>query len=126
MDLFDIKSIFFSFAGYDVSYLEFLGLVTGLIAVTLSSFAHVWSWPLGIVNVTLSFFLFYQVQLYPDMFLQVFFFVTNLIGWWRWLNPAKGEEDKQAELKVSWMDRRQLILITGIGIIGTILFGLFA
>lgn len=126
MNFFDIKNIFFNPLGYPLSYLELFGTVSGIIAVWLSARANVWSWPLGIVNVTLSFFLFYQVQLYPDMFLQVFFFVTNLIGWWRWLNPRKGEEDKKEELKVSWMDRRQLILITGVGLFGTIAFGLFA
>lgn len=126
MDFFDIKNIFFSPLGYPLSYLEFFGTITGIVAVWLSARANVWSWPLGIVNVTLSFFLFYQVQLYPDMFLQVFFFITNLLGWWRWLNPRKGEADMKEELKVSWMDRKQLILITGIGIIGTVAFGLFA
>jgi len=126
MTFFEIDNTFFSLLGYNLSYLEFFGTVFGILAVWLSARANVWSWPLGIVNVTLSFFLFYQVQLYPDMFLQVFFFVTNLIGWWRWLNPQKGEEDRNAELKVSWMDRKQLILITGIGILGTILFGLLA
>lgn len=126
MTFFDIKNIFFTVLGYPLSYLEFFGVITGIIAVWLSARANVWSWPLGIVNVTLSFFLFFQVQLYPDMFLQIFFFVTNLIGWWRWLNPQKGEEDVKRELKVSWMDRKQLIVITGIGILGTIAFGLLA
>lgn len=126
MNIFDIQNTFFKILGYELSYLEFFGTVSGIIAVWLSARANVWSWPLGIVNVTLSFFLFYQVQLYPDMFLQIFFFVTNLIGWWRWLHPQRGEEDMKAELKVSWMNRKQLILITGIGILGTIAFGLFA
>lgn len=126
MSFFDIENIFFRVLGYPLSYLEFFGVISGIIAVWLSARANVWSWPLGIVNVTLSFFLFFQVQLYPDMFLQIFFFITNLIGWWRWLNPQKGEEDKKKELRVSWMDRKQLVLITGIGIIGTIAFGFLA
>ena len=126
MTIFDINNTFFSILGYKLSYLEFFGTVSGIIAVWLSARANVWSWPLGLINVTLLFFLFYQVQLYPDMFLQIFFFITNLIGWWRWLNPGKGEEDKKHELKVSWMNRKQLVWITGIGISGTIAFGLFA
>lgn len=126
MDFFEIGNVFFSLGGYDVSYLEFFGLVFGLVAVLLSSFAHVWSWPVGIVNVVLSFFLFYQVQLYPDMFLQIFFFVTNLIGWWRWLHPARGEEDRKNELKVSFMSRRSLIQLLVIAFSGTILMGMFS
>ncbi|MEJ0031700.1 MAG: nicotinamide riboside transporter PnuC [Bacteroidota bacterium] len=85
-----------------MSYLELFGLITGTIAVILSAYANLWSWIIGIVNVILSFFLFYQVQLYPDMFLQVFFFVTNILGWWRWANPGEGEADLHKELKVSW------------------------
>jgi len=123
---FSISNTFFEIWGYALSYLEFFGTVSGIIAVWLAARTNVWSWPLGLVNVTLSFFLFFQVQLYPDMFLQIFFFITNLIGWWRWLNPAKGEEDRKNELKVSWMNRKQLIVITGIGIMGTIAFGLLA
>jgi nicotinamide mononucleotide transporter len=122
----DIDKIFFHAWGYPVSFLEFFGLISGIIAVALSSLANVWSWPIGIINVTLSFFLFYQVQLYPDMFLQVFFFVTNVIGWWRWTHPKKFEEDRKHELKVTSCSPRDLIVIISVGLTGTIAMGLFA
>jgi nicotinamide mononucleotide transporter len=126
MDFFDIENILFSIAGYNVSYLEFVGLVFGLVAVMLSATANVWSWPLGIVNVVLSFFLFFQVQLYPDMFLQVFFFVTNILGWWRWLHPKAGEEDRRNQLKVSYLSRSGIAILILAGIGGTWLVGKFA
>jgi nicotinamide mononucleotide transporter len=109
-----------------MSYLEFFGTVAGAIAVWLSAKANIWSWPIGLINVTLFFFLFFQVQLYPDMFLQVFFFVTNLMGWWRWKNPEKSEEDRKHELKVSHMSRRWIVLFAALGLIGTFLFGSLA
>jgi nicotinamide mononucleotide transporter len=126
LSFFDIENIFFKLLGYSLSYLEFFGVISGIIAVWLSAKANIWSWPIGLINVTLSFFLFFQVQLYPDMFLQIFFFITNIIGWWRWKNPRKGEEDLKAELKISWMKPAQLLVLTGVGLIGTVLFGLFA
>src|SRR6266496_1528445 len=103
IELFSIDKIFFTVLGYQMSYLEFFGTVAGAVAIWFSAKANIWSWPLGIINVILFFFLFYQVQLYPDMFLQLFFFVTNLIGWWRWANPKQGEENKKHELKVTMM-----------------------
>lgn len=109
-----------------MSYLEFFGTFAGAIAVWLSAKANVLGWPIGIINVTLFFFLFFQVQLYPDMFLQAFFFVTNLIGWWRWKHPKTGEEDVKQELKVSYMPLKQMLMFTGVGIAGTFLFGSFA
>jgi nicotinamide mononucleotide transporter len=126
MSFFNIDNIFFEVWGYPMSYLEFFGTIAGGIAVWLSAKANIWSWPIGIVNVVLFFFLFYQVQLYPDMFLQVFFLVTNLIGWWRWANPKPGEEDRKKELRVSFMRWQQFALLSVTGLIGTYLVGTFA
>jgi nicotinamide mononucleotide transporter len=126
MSFFYIDNILFSFSGYNVSYLEFFGLISGLIAIILSSTANVWNWPIGIVNVVLSFFLFYQVQLYPDMFLQIFFLVTNILGWWRWLNPKPGEEDRKNELRVSYLKPSGIITLAAVGIGGTFIAGAFA
>ena len=123
---FDIDQIFFTLFNYSMSYLEFFGTIAGAIAVWLSARANIWSWPIGIINVVLLFFLFFQVQLYPDMFLQVFFFVTNLMGWWRWAHPRLGEENKNNELKVSFTPIRQLLILSGLGLAGTFLFGMLA
>jgi nicotinamide mononucleotide transporter len=125
-DFFSIDKIFFTVLGYQMSYLEFFGVLFGIVAVTLSAKANIWSWPIGVVNVILAFFFYYQVQLYPDMLLQVFFLATNLIGWWRWGNPKAEEEDKKRELKVSRMKMNQFIFISSIGLSGTILFGFMA
>ncbi|HNP22685.1 MAG TPA: nicotinamide riboside transporter PnuC [Panacibacter sp.] len=125
-EFFDVNNAFFSLLGYSMSYIEFTGVVFGLIAVWLSAKAHILSWPIGIVNVVLAAILYFQVQLYPDMFLQVFFFVTNIIGWWRWANPKPGEADKEKELKVSYMKKNQLLLAAVIAIAGTFLLGQFA
>jgi nicotinamide mononucleotide transporter len=126
MKMFDIDKIFFVILGYPMSYIEFIGTVAGFIAVWLSAKANVLSWPIGILNVVLFFFLFYQVQLYPDMMLQVFFFVTNVIGWWRWKNPLIEEEDKKGELKISRVQLRQFVLLLFAGIAGTFALGYFA
>ncbi len=126
MSFFDHRSIFFSFLGYPMSYLEFFGTIAGGVAVWLSAKGNIWSWSIGIANVVLFFFLFYQIQLYPDMFLQVFFFITNLIGWWRWAHPRPGEEDRKRELRVSWMKSRDLMILGIVVLFGSIGFGLFA
>ncbi len=126
MNFFSHQSIFFTALGYQMSYLEFFGTVAGAVAVFLSAKANVWSWPIGIINVVLFFFLFYQSQLYPDMFLQVFFFITNLMGWWRWTNPRKEEEDKRHQLRISSMPQKSWTYFLLIGLGGTIIFGLVA
>lgn len=126
MKFFDIQHIFFEFLDYKFSYLEFFAVIAGLVAVALSAKAHLWSWPIGIVNVFLSAFFYYQIQLYPDMFLMGFYFVTNIIGWWRWANPKPGEEDRHKELKVSFMKLKQFLLLCLVGVVGTIVVGSLA
>ena len=123
MSWLDIERIFFTIMGYPMSYVEFFGTVAGLLAVWLSARGHVISWPIGIINVVLLFFLFYQIRLYPDMLLQVFFLVTNLAGWWRWKNPESFESDRKNELRVSLLNRQEKIASILITVSGSLLLG---
>lgn len=126
MQFFDINNIFFEALGYKMSYLEFWATVTGGIAVWLSARENVWSWIIGLVNVVLAFVLFYQIQLYPDMFLQVFFFITNIIGWWQWKFPKANEANLNHELKISQLSVQQWLWLGLGGIFFTVLMGTFA
>jgi nicotinamide mononucleotide transporter len=126
LDFFDIKNIFFTILGYEMSHLEFWATVTGGFAVWLSAKENVWSWITGLVNVVLASIMFYQIQLYPDMFLQGFFFVTNIIGFWMWKFPKAVESNQKNELKITklpiWTSG---ILILG-GLVCTFLLGTFS
>jgi len=126
LSFFDINHTFITVWGYAMSYLEFFGVLTGIAGVWLASIANVWTWPIGIVNVVLSFFLFYQVQLYPDMFLQVFFLVTSIMGWWRWLHPKANEADQKQELKVSNLTGADWLIWLPVTGAATLMMGTFA
>ncbi|PGH40676.1 MAG: nicotinamide mononucleotide transporter [Candidatus Nephrothrix sp. EaCA] len=125
-NFFSHASAFFTVWGYSMSYLEFFGTVTGVLAVWLASRAHIWSWPVGIVSVTLFFCLFYQLQLYPDMFLQVFFFVANIMGWRRWTHPGAREADPRHQLKISLLTKKETIVFLLLTCAGTLVSGMLA
>lgn len=126
LDFFDIKNIFFSVLGYDMSHLEFWATLTGGYAVWLSAKENIWSWVIGLVNVVLASIMFYQIQLYPDMFLQGFFFVTNIIGFWMWKFPKAIEANQKNELKITKLPlKTSLILVVG-GLLCTFLLGTFS
>jgi nicotinamide mononucleotide transporter len=122
----DIKNIFFSFLGYDMSHLEFWATFTGGVAVWLSAKENVWSWILGLFNVILAFLMFFQIQLYPDMFLQVFFFITNLLGFWWWKFPKEGEKNLKNELKISKLTFKMSAILVFIALSFTLGFGLLS
>ncbi|UKJ08411.1 nicotinamide riboside transporter PnuC [Solitalea lacus] len=123
IDFFSIDHIWFTILGYPMSHIEFWGTIAGALAVWLSSKANIWSWPLGLINVVLFFFIFYQIQLYPDMFLQVFFFITNVIGWWTWTHPKPEQSDHRHELKVSYTQAKLLLMLLGLGLGATYAIG---
>jgi len=126
MNLFNINNILFEFLGVKMSYLEFYATITGLVAVILSVLENVWSWMLGLINVVLAFVMFYQIQLYPDMFLQVFFFITNIIGFWQWKFPKELHANLKHELKISKLSLRQFFIYLAGGLVCTYLLGTFA
>lgn len=130
-DFFDIDTIFFTLWNYPMSYLEFFGVLTGSLATWLVARNNVWTWPVAISSVFLFFFLFYQVQLYPDMFLQVFFLITYLMGWWRWTHPRDDERvtksnSQQKTLRITRMTAPQLVTWSTAGVVSTALLGTFA
>ncbi|WP_168122011.1 nicotinamide riboside transporter PnuC [Paenibacillus sp. HB172176] len=65
--------------------LEITATLTGLLCVWLTAREQIWAWPIGLVNVGCFFYMFWEVRLYADMTLQVFFFVLSVYGWIYWL-----------------------------------------
>ncbi len=81
---------------------EIIAVILGLISVYLVTRQNVWCYPLGIVSVFLYIFIFYDVKLYADMGLQVFFIVLQAYGWYEWLYGGEGN----TELNVAWGTKR--------------------
>ncbi len=90
--MFDIA---FQILGYDMSWLEFISTLAGLLAVWLNAREKIINWPIGLFNIAGAFVLFYQSQLYADMFLQIYFFVTGIYGWWLWSKRNKQTNEKE-------------------------------
>jgi len=81
-----------------MTFTEIIAVILGLLSVFLVTRQNVWCYPLGIISVFIYIFIFYEVKLYADMGLQVFFIVLQVYGWYEWLYGG----EKKTELKVSW------------------------
>lgn len=62
--------------------IEIIAVVFSLLCVLLAIKKNVFNWPMGIVAVTAYFILFYNLKLYADMTLQLFFLFQGLYGWY--------------------------------------------
>ncbi len=74
----------FTVLHYTVSYFELISSLTGLLAVFLNARGKIINWFLGIISVVTAAILFYNAQLYADLFLQIYFVATNIYGWYLW------------------------------------------
>ena len=101
----------FTVLNYTVSYFELISTLTGLLAVVLNARGKIINWFLGIISVATAAVLFYNTQLYADLFLQIYFIATNIYGWYLWHQNRK----ENIILDVKYLNSRErLYWIQGI------------
>lgn len=119
MSYFYIDNTFFTLLDYPISYLEFFGTIAGIIAVWLAAKSNILTWPIGLINIGLFFIIFFQVQLYSDMFLQVYFFGISIYGWYNWIY------EKKINIPIKVLELKYILFLT-IGTLGlSLIFGFF-
>ncbi|MCG8156852.1 nicotinamide riboside transporter PnuC [Brenneria goodwinii] len=92
--------------GYDLSWIEAVGTLFGLLCIWLASLEKTINYLFGLINVTLFAVIFFQIQLYASLLLQIFFFAANIYGWYAWTRKTDSHE---MELKIRWLPLSKLI-----------------
>ncbi|MBL6962340.1 MAG: nicotinamide mononucleotide transporter [Bacteroidetes bacterium] len=115
--MFDILEQLYSWIVFN--YIEFIAVIAGIIGVWLTAKQIIWCWPVAIVNVVLSAYIFYGTKLYQDGILQLFYLIMAIYGWYNWKFGGKNK----TELKVSRTSFRTAILLLIIGFISIYVFG---
>lgn len=103
MDFFSVQNILVHIpigaGGYDLSWIEAVGTIAGLLCIGLASLEKISNYFFGLINVTLFGIIFFQIQLYASLLLQVFFFAANIYGWYAW---SRQTSQNEAELKCNF------------------------
>ncbi|MFH1047491.1 MAG: nicotinamide riboside transporter PnuC [Patescibacteria group bacterium] len=124
MEFLSVNTIFFTIAGYPMSYIEFFGTALNLSCVYLVAKNKILNWPIGILAVVLFFILFYEIRLYSDMVEQAYFFVTGFWGWYMWSRRKKTTDTNAAgQLQVSVARRKEIIWSAAVIFVGTVTLG---
>ena len=76
-------------AAASMSVLEILGVLFGTLSVWFSKKENILVYPTGIVSVVIYVYLCYDVELYADMWINMFYFVMSVYGWFNWVRPFK-------------------------------------
>jgi NadR type nicotinamide-nucleotide adenylyltransferase len=126
-NLLSINTIIFTLWGYQMSYIEFVGTIFNLWCVWLAVKNKILTWPVGIVGIVLYIFLFYQIQLYSDLFEQIYFFFASFYGWWLWSSFGKksSANEQQKELKITKTTPKENFIYIFAIFFGTVFVGFF-
>ncbi|KAB7687702.1 nicotinamide riboside transporter PnuC [Plesiomonas shigelloides] len=126
MDFFSINNVMVNIplgeGGYALSWIEAIGTIFGLLCIWFASKEKIINYLFGLINVTLFAAIFFQIQLYASLLLQVFFFVANVYGWYAW---SRQNADNEAVLKIRWLSRSKALTLTGVCVVAIILMSQF-
>jgi nicotinamide mononucleotide transporter len=90
-----------------LQYLEYTGVVLGILNVILAARNNIWCWLAGIISSAIYVYLNWQWHLVYDMLLQLFYVVAGFYGWWQW-----GRHAHKTEMPIiQWSAKQQLPLV---------------
>lgn len=120
--------------GYDVSYLETLGILIGIASAYLGMKRWVWAWPVGISANIILFAVYLgalfgadeRIPLFGQAGRQVFFIITSIYGWWRWTQHRRarqqaGTGDDGAAIVPRWARPGERVAVIAVWAGGTVL-----
>jgi nicotinamide mononucleotide transporter len=94
-----------------MSVLSIIALITGTLGVWLTIKQTIWCWPFALIAVVASIIEFYEVRLFGDMALQIFYFFAGVYGWVYWKQQQKQVfEIKKMNLRLAPL----LIIVTAL------------
>ncbi|MCZ6658238.1 MAG: nicotinamide riboside transporter PnuC [Gammaproteobacteria bacterium] len=105
----------------DMQWLEFIGLVSGLLCVWLLIKENIWTFPIGLVYAVVSVVVMAQANLYADTLLNFYYVVMNGYGWYYW--SYRGTRSTDDTLIVTNMPLRIGGVLTVLVVVGTVVMG---
>ena len=121
----------FPIAGYEMHWLELIGILIGAASAYLGMKRWVWAWPVGIVANVMLFFVYLgalfgadqRIPLFGQAGRQIFFIATSLYGWWRWNQSrrARGVDTAGPAITPRWATSRERTGIVVGWLLGTVI-----
>lgn len=104
---------------------EMIAAAAGLLCVWLVTRQSILCWPVGLVQVTLYVWVFYEAKLYSDVLLHMIYIVLQCYGWYYWLGGGRDAEPPPVtQLSSVGVGIWLLVGATGTAVLGLTMAGL--
>ncbi len=99
----------------DTSWIEFIAVIFGLLSVWYARQENILVYPTGIVNVLIYVFICFNVKLYADAGINIFYFIMSVYGWFKWTRRWD-----QKPIKITANDRKDWIVSLGMFVLSAL------
>jgi nicotinamide mononucleotide transporter len=103
----DFLDLFLTQLG-DTSAWEWLAVLFAIIYLLLAVKENIWCWPAAFISTAIYSTLFFDVSLYMESSLNIYYLVMAIYGWYQW--SPKGQDEKVKPV-IQWTLKRHLIII---------------
>lgn len=91
--------------------IEVAAVVLAVLYLVLAIQENIWCWFCAGVSTAIFAYLFFDVRLYMESVLNVFYFLMAIYGWRKWTNGRRGDDNMPV---VIWSQKTHLIAIVSI------------
>ncbi|MGV0035794.1 MAG: nicotinamide riboside transporter PnuC [Candidatus Azotimanducaceae bacterium WSBS_2022_MAG_OTU7] len=102
------------------TFIELAAVVLAIAYLLLAVRQHIACWYAAFISTAIFLYVFWQVNLYMESGLQVYYLVMAVYGWWAW---RRGKSETNPGLKVSTWRPRQHLLVIGLVLVATFISG---
>ncbi|TQV85570.1 nicotinamide riboside transporter PnuC [Aliikangiella coralliicola] len=93
---------------------EWCAVILAIAYILLAVKESLWCWPAAFVSTAIYAILFFDVNLYMESLLNLYYLVMAIYGWYMWRFKTQGESVKPV---VKWSLKVHLLLIAGISLL---------
>ena len=102
------------------SLLELVAVVLAIAYLLLAVRQHIACWYAAFISTAIFLYVFWQVNLYMESGLQVYYLGMAVYGWWAW---QRGRSEGKPGLTISTWSLRQHLIVIGIVVVATFVSG---
>jgi nicotinamide mononucleotide transporter len=106
---------------HETTWIEIIGVITGLLCVYLASINNIWNWPIAIISTALYIYIFGRANLYADMLQYIYLCVTSIYGWWFWSKHPQTED----KAPIASITKKQFVVAVIIVVVATPVLGYY-
>jgi nicotinamide mononucleotide transporter len=92
--------------------LEWVAVILAIAYLLLVIRESLWCWPAAFVSTAIYVYLFFDVNLYMESFLNAYYLIMAVYGWYQWQGSNKKNTAKSLVTKINcWSIKRHVMLI---------------